>query len=164
MRGNSPKKLANTLAIGALLAYVAALMLPAIHEGGYYDSQLGNIEPNSLPGSACAIGLCFSAWFVGIHFLYLSANIVFVILTLLIFSSHAQYWLVRWLMMLTATVAPIHFIAFRFQYAMIGTYFWFLAFILSSMAHRLRFVSSTRSPASHLTPTAPVALGQLIRR
>lgn len=159
MHADRTKKLSNAFAISALVAYVAALILPAIHERGYYDSQLGDIEPHTIAGFACAIGLCFSAWFVGLHFFYLIANIMFVLLTPLLFRTNTELSLVRWLLMLTATVAPIHLITFSFQRAMVGAYFWLFAFFLSSIAHWMRFISTTTNSPSHVTPTSPMSAG-----
>lgn len=143
----------------AFVAFAAALYLPAIHERAYFDSHPGEIEEHTIRGYACAAGLCFSAWFIASHFFYLFANITFVILTLLLIGQSNGLALVRSLLMLAATVAPIHLIAFQHQRAEIGVYFWLLAFVLSSIGTWLRFLSTTGRVSTDVCPNSPIADG-----
>jgi hypothetical protein len=80
MHVNHATRLPRRFAFAALAAFVAALILPAIHERAYFDSQPGDIKEHTIHGFACAAGLCFSAWFIASHFFYLCTNITFVIL------------------------------------------------------------------------------------
>lgn len=136
-------RLPRGFAYAALVVFVGALILPAIQERARFDSQLGYLDGRTIHGFVCAAGLCFSAWFIASHFLYLFANITFVILTPLLMRQSTGLALVRLLLMLTATLAPIHVIAFQHQRAGIGVYFWLLAFALSSIGHWLRFRFTT---------------------
>jgi hypothetical protein len=152
-------RLPRGFGFAALVAFAAALLLPAIHERAYFDSHLGEIEEHTIRGYACAAGLCFSAWFIASHFFYLFANITFVILTLLLIGQSNGLVLVRSLLMLAATVAPIHLIAFQHQRAEIGVYFWLFAFVLSSIGHWLPLLSTTSSFSTAVPPSSTIPAG-----
>lgn len=159
MHVNHTTRLPRGFAFAALAAFVAALILPAIHDRAYFDSQLGEIEEHTIHGFSCAVGLCFSAWFVASHFFYLFANITFLILTPLLMRQSTGLALVRSLLMLVATVAPIHLIAFQHQRTEIGVYFWLLAFVLSSIGNWLRFLSTTGSFTTDVRANSQIAAG-----
>ena len=159
MHVNQATRLPRGFAFAGLAAFVAALILPAIHERAYFDSQLGEIEEHTIHGFACAAGLCFTAWFIASHFFYLFANITFVILTPLLIRQCTGLALAKWLLMMVASVAPIHLIAFQHQRTEIGVYFWLLAFMLSSVGHWLRFLSTKSSFSTAVRPDSTTAAG-----
>jgi hypothetical protein len=159
MHVNHATTLPRGFAFGALAAFVAGLILPAIHEPAYFDSHLGKIEEHAIHGFACVAGLCISAWFTASHFFYLFANIAFIILTPLLMRQTIGLALHRSLLMLVATVAPIHLIAFQHQRIEIGVYFWLLAFVMSSIGHWLRFLSTASSFSTAVSQNSQVAAG-----
>lgn len=156
---NHATTLPRGFAFAALGAFVAGLILPAIHEPAYFDSHLGKIEEHTIHGAACVAGLCIFAWFTASHFFYLFANIAFIILTPLLMRQTAGLALVGTLFMLVATVAPIHLIAVQYQRAEIGVYFWLSAFVLSSIGHWLRLLSTTSSFPTAVPPSSPLPAG-----
>jgi hypothetical protein len=138
----STSRTVRLLAIAALVTYVVALVSPALHDGGYTDGSVVIVEGRPASGLACLFGATFWGIFEHHLLVYPVVSIFFVLSTLLLLNRSSPYPLVRSLVALVCTVAPLHFILNTGHQLYVGSYLWLLSFLISCTSHWGHFFQS----------------------